>query len=316
MVFYFIKKGDTMKKYIGALGAIFLSVIIVLSGCTAKKSNINEEGPFVYYISKDSKDLVAIKADVPDTTKKAQAEFLINQLISPHGDSVSPLGKGTKLNSILIKDEIAEVNFSQEFSKVSELKAILAPTAVAKTLCSLDFISGVHIFIEGEEALGADGKPLGVILESELVINKSEPTQSPKTTVTLYFGDENAEFLVAERREVEVSNSSTLEKIIMDELLSGPKKSGNIRTIPQETKVLSIETKNKVCFVNLSSEFVNKHSGGTAAEKLTVYSVVNSLCELSTIDKIQFLIEGEKCEEYVHMVFNEPIFPDRTIIKK
>ena len=31
---------------------------------------------------------------------------------------------------------------------------------------------------------------------------------------------------------------------------------------------------------------------------LTVYSIVNSLCELDHIDKVQFLFEGEKLDDH------------------
>ncbi len=306
-----------MKKYIYTIALLMLSIVLILSGCKGSPvSSQAEEGPFVYYIDESSQDLVAEKFDVPNSTKKGQVKFLIEQLVSPPEGKISPLNKGTKLNSVVIKDEIASVDFTKEFSKGNNIKTTLAPAAVAKTLCSLDFISGVHIFVDGIEATGADGKPLGVILESDLVFNKSEPTSAPKTAITLYFGDEDAEFLVPERRNIELSNNDTIEKVIINELLRGPSVSGNIKTIPAETKVLSIETKDKVCFVNLSKEFADKHPGGTSAEKLTIYSIVNSLTELGTIDTVQFLIEGEKREEYIHMVFNEPIFPDKTLIKE
>jgi spore germination protein GerM len=134
--------------------------------------------------------------------------------------------------------------------------------------------------------------------------------------LVLYFGDEQAEYLVAERRNVEISNGNTVEKAVVEELLKGPTEMGHMKTIPQETKILSIETKNKVCFVNLSKDFVDKHSGGVAAEQLTVYSIVNSLTELGTVDRVQFLIEGEKREDFIHIAFNEPILRNKSIIRK
>ena len=48
---------------------------------------------------------------------------------------------------------------------------------------------------------------------------------------------------------------------------------------------------------------------------LTIYSVVNSLTELPHIDKVQFLIEGQKVEVFKHMIFNEPFVRDDEIIK-
>lgn len=310
-----------MKRCISAIEVLLLSVVLMLTGCgktEAPHTQTSESkvSASIYYISGNGSDLVAEKTEVPDTSRKGQLKYLVEQLINPPDGKTSPLCDGTKLNSVTMKDDVAVVDFSKEFSNKDDLKQTLAPAAVAKTLCSLDFVSGVQILVDGKEAVGADEKPLGVIRENDLVINKGEPTQAPKTTLVLYFSDETAEYLVPERRNVEIASGSTVEKVILDELLKGPTEGGHFKTIPQETKVLSVETKDNVCFVNFSKEFIDKHSGGSAGERLTVYSIVNSLTELGTIDMVQFLIEGEKREEFIHMTFNEPIVRDKSIIRQ
>ncbi len=307
-----------MKRHTFTIGIILLSVLLLLAWCVKNYKDAQDETQSaiaVYYISESGADLVANSITLPDTSRKGQVRYLIEQLITPPSGKISPLSDGTKLNSVTIRDDIAVIDFSEEFSKKDDLKQTLAPVAVAKTLCSLDFISGVQILVDGKEAIGADGKPLGIIYESDLVINKGEPTQAPKTTLVLYFSDENAEYLVAERRNIEIASGDTIEKTVVSELIKGPTEGGHAKTIPQETKLLSIETKNNVCFVNLSKEFVDKHPGGSTGERLTIYSIVNSLTELGTIDKVQFLIEGEKREEFIHMVLNEPIVRNKTIIR-
>ena len=117
-------------------------------------------------------------------------------------------------------------------------------------------------------------------------------------------------------REVEIPAAGSVEKIVVEELIKGPANDDHIATIPTDTKVLSVETKNDVCFVNFSKEFVTKHQGGSSGELFTVYSVVNSLTELGTVGSVQFLIEGEKRDEYLHLVFNEPIMRDTSMVLK
>ncbi len=314
----FSKEGDAMKRRAFTIVIILLAALLLLAWCGKHykdAQNETQSAIAVYYISQSGTDLVANSIKLPDTSRKGQVRYLIEQLITPPVGKISPLSDGTTLNSVTIRDDIAVIDFSEEFSKKDDLKQTLAPVAVAKTLCSLDFISGVQILVDGQEAIGTDGKPLGIIYESDLVINKGEPTQAPKTTLVLYFSDENAEYLVAERRNIEIASGDTIEKAVVNELIKGPTEAGRAKTIPQETKLLSIETKNNVCFVNLSKEFVDKHPGGSTGERLTIYSIVNSLTELGTIDKVQFLIEGEKREEYIHMVLNEPIVRNKTIIR-
>lgn len=305
-----------MKRFFIVSIIMLLSVIIILSGCTfigGRDASLDNTAS-VYYIEGDGSALVEAIVTLPDSSKKAQVKYLVEQLLNPPEGKLSPLCDGTELNSVTIKDEIAVVDFSEEFGDVDELRNALAPAAVAKTLCSLEFILGVSILVEGEEALGADGKPLGVIMESDVIgEGKAGPT---KATVVLYFANDMGDGLKAESREVEIAAASAVEKAVVEELIKGPKNAGSIGIIPAETKVLSVETKNNVCFVNLSRDFIVKYQGGTAGETLTVYSIVNSLTELGTIDSVQFLIEGEKRDEFIHMVLNEPITRDATIIKK
>lgn len=304
-----------MKRFLSVSLVALLSVIILLSGCTfvgGRDASLDDTAS-VYYIEGNGSALVEAVVTLPDSSKKAQVKYLIEQLLNPPKGKLSPLCDGTELNSVTIKDEIAVVDFSDEFEDFDELRNALAPAAVAKTLCSLEFISGVSILVDGTEAMGSDGKPLGVIMESDVVgEGKAENT---KAKVVLYFANDMGDGLSSENREVEVAAAGTVEKAIVEELIKGPKNAGSIGIIPAETKVISVETKNNVCFVNLSKDFVNKYQGGTAGETLTVYSIVNSLTELGTIDSVQFLIEGEKREEFVHMVINEPISRDASLIK-
>lgn len=305
-----------MKKYFSVSLIALLSVIIVLSGCTflGGRDTSLDNTASVYYIEGNGSALVEAIVTVPDSSRKAQVKYLIEQLLNPPKGKLSPLCEGTEVNSVTIKDEIAIVDFSDEFEEFDELRNALAPAAVAKTLCSLDFISGVSILVDGKEAMGSDGKPLGIIMESDVVgEGKAENT---KVEVVLYFANDMGDGLAAENREVLVAAASTVEKSIVEELIKGPKNAGSIGIIPIETKLISVETKNNVCFVNLSKDFINKYQGGTAGETLAIYSIVNSLTELGTIDSVQFLIEGEKRDEFVHMVINEPIKRDSSLIKK
>ena len=49
---------------------------------------------------------------------------------------------------------------------------------------------------------------------------------------------------------------------------------------------------------------------------MTVYSIVNSLTEISGVDKVQFLIEGQKKDVFIHLIFNEPFSRDQELIQK
>lgn len=302
-----------MKKKLFVFLTLLLSLVFVLSGCSLfpSLSGNSDVEAYVYYIEGNGTTLSKVNVSLPDGSKEEKVEYLANQLLNPPAGKTSPVCDGTKLNYVKIEDEIATIDFSKEFTDIKNPKYTLSPAAVAKTLCSLNFISGVNILVDGMPALGIDGTPIGIIMKSDVM---GDETSALKTTVSLYFGDEMGEGLVLERRNVGIPSSSTVERVIVDELLKGPSVANNISVIPAGVKVLSVETKNRVCFVNLSKEFVDKFTGGSSGEILTIYSIVNSLTELDTVGSVQFLIEGEKKDSLSHMAINEPIARDKSVI--
>lgn len=155
-------------------------------------------------------------------------------------------------------------------------------------------------------------------------IQKSDPKQPPisskpiqqKETVKLYFSDNQAMFLKPEVREVTVQGEP-LAEVVVKELIKGPTEKDLLKTVPPETKLLSLQVEDGIAYLNLSKEVQTKHWGGTTGEMMTVYSIANTLTDLNIgIKKVQFLVEGEKQETLVgHLGTFEPITPDWYMTK-
>ncbi|MCF8011653.1 MAG: GerMN domain-containing protein [Clostridiales bacterium] len=136
----------------------------------------------------------------------------------------------------------------------------------------------------------------------------SEPQETP-VEVTLYFSDDQAMHLVTEQREVS-KEGEALEEIVIRELIKGPKNPKHNKTIPQEAELMSVSVVEGVAYVNFSKEFSTKHWGGSTGETMTLYSVTNSLCELEGIEKVQFLLEGDKMQSLAgHYDTSNPLEP-------
>jgi germination protein M len=82
-----------------------------------------------------------------------------------------------------------------------------------------------------------------------------------------------------------------LEKLVIEQLMEGPKEKGRLATIPSGTKLITISVVDGVCYVNLDEMFLNQNQ--EISEQVVLYSVVDSLTELSTIDKVQISINGD-----------------------
>ncbi|MFA4885664.1 MAG: GerMN domain-containing protein [Desulfotomaculaceae bacterium] len=123
--------------------------------------------------------------------------------------------------------------------------------------------------------------------------------------LNLYFADNNAEYVHLEKRDVLVADAQTA-KAVVEALINGPVVSGLNPTIPEGTSLLNIYIQYGTCFVDFSREFIVNHPGGSAGELMTLASIVNSLTELDTIDRVQILVEGKSGETLGQILLAQP----------
>jgi len=224
--------------------------------------------------------------------------------------------EGTKLLSIKIEGNTATVDFSKQFNQVGgSVAEIVERVSLVNTLTDIKGIEKVKILIEGKDLIGPSGFPLGELKKTELDA-QGKPVPGETRTFTLYFGSPDADAVKAEKRDVVYPKGEDLVKVIFDELAKGPGTQGLIPSIPEGTRLMSVDKKDGVCSINLSKEFIDNQTGGSAGEAITIYSIVNSLTELPGIDKVQFLIEGQVREYYTHAEFSEPFPRNESFIQK
>jgi germination protein M len=225
----------------------------------------------------------------------------------------NPIPEGTELLGINIKDKVAIVDFSKEFLKTEGLSEITTRLSVVNTLTRIKGVDKVRIHIEGKDMIGPSGMPLGD-MEPALLNDDGTPMAQERKTVTLYFSDNEAMYLVGEERDIIVTEKDGIEELVIMELLKGPVSEHLWDTIPDGTRLISASTKNGICTVDFSSEYVDNSPGGSTSEMMAIYSVVNTLTELEGVQKVQFLIEGKKKEIYTHVIFDKPFSRDESII--
>jgi len=118
---------------------------------------------------------------------------------------------------------------------------------------------------------------------------KDEPGIQTKEYIRLYFPDNSAERVWPEIQYVTVTDNRS-EAAAVEALISGPFSEGLSRSIPEDTKLLGLYVVNEICTVDFSREFVDDHWGGSAGEMTTLASIVNTLTELPTINKVMILV--------------------------
>ena len=296
-----------MKKKLCLLAFVFVLALITMFGCTkTTQQNIK-----LYFSNTEKTEL---KTETRTFKGNVNVNTILEELLKGPSDLplVRIIPQGTKLLSSTKEGDLVNLDFSNEYKTLSSQDELLARHSIAKTVFEIEGINRIKIFVGGTELLNSNGVSVGEISKDSLVTTPTE-NKTKYENITLYFSDDAAMYVVGEVRNAPILDNS-LEKTIVTELIKGPENKALLPTIPEGTKLLSIETKDSICFVNFSQDFVSKHSGGSAGEYITVYSIVNSLTELDNVEKVQFLVEGNKLEIFKHMEFGEPFSRDASTI--
>jgi hypothetical protein len=124
--------------------------------------------------------------------------------------------------------------------------------------------------------------------------NKTTASSVPQmTNVAVYYlkATDNDFYLVREVHRVK--KTPAIAKAALNELINGkPVTPGAYRVLPSGTKVLEINIDQGLATVNLSSE-VLKANVGAEGEALGIASIVNTLTELPSIQKVSFMVDGQ-----------------------
>lgn len=141
-----------------------------------------------------------------------------------------------------------------------------------------------------------------------------QPIPGEMIEVNLYFSDSQAMYLVSEKRKI--PQTTSLAKQVVDELIKGPASSDLYSTIPEDTRVNEVYIADDIVYVDLSEEVFKNHPGGSSGELMTVYSIVDSLTEISPIKGVQILVEGNERNSLVgHVDISMPLLRDEDWIK-
>jgi len=148
---------------------------------------------------------------------------------------------------------------------------------------------------------------------------KKQSIPTEKREVLLYFSDFEEEYLVGEKREIlkrDEVDEEAKEAII--ELIKGPK-GKLVHTLPPRTKLLTLRVNDKgVAEINFNKALSKDHPGGSSAEMMSIYSIVNSLTlNFPQIKKVQILIEGKTGETITgHLSLDQPISSKPDLIRR
>lgn len=278
---------------------IFLTVVccVLFSGCGKETS---EQSMSVYYLSAENNVLLQESypsLSVEEALDKMKVHGVLNDTVEIEKYNLY----NTNLN----------LYFTEKYLSLEKSQEVLTRAAIVQTMTQVEQIDFVTFYINGEKA------PYGMMSSEDFVQNTGSSIESYQTAdLTLYFADKEGMALKEKKvTNVRYNANTSVERLVIEQLLKGTESSGTQSTVPESTTLLGLSVKENICYVNFDEKFVSESYD--LNPEVVIYSIVNSLIANGNVSEVQILIEGESDELYKNTVdLSRPLSWNMTLIKE
>lgn len=293
-----------MKKrflYQTLFWCVLLLVVLSFTGCNEQERQGTSID--ISYLNKNETKLVKethylVGSDI----KENIVEVLTLLCAVPENKELkATLTSGINVVTYTLDSDQVTVSLSEKYKDLPRTTEVLTRAAIVRSLTAIEGISCVMITVNGEPLTDVSGNAVGLMTADMFVDNAGTKVEEEDTKVMLrlYFANEEGDGLIAVNRELshnaDVSNVS-MEKIVLEQLIKGPANDETYPVISPDTKIVSATVKDGVCYINFDNAFETAINNVTT--DVTIYSIVNSLSELSMINKVQISIDGDSDNKF------------------
>lgn len=270
--------------------AILLLLFVLLTACAHKEEK--GEGSFLLYCpaaqleSVPGEDAIVTREFMVDGAREMGTEelalALLDGLLQVQEDASlrAPLPAGTRVQEITLSGKLLRVDFSKQYARLSGVDLTLADYCVALTLTQLDAVNGASITVEGR---ALPQRRERILTSADPLLSSTEETLRP-VTVQLYFAEESG-VLCARQHSLHLYEGQSQTSALLAALLAGPTEEGLESCVPADLEILSVRSKEGLCYLDLAAE--------TKLSSRAIEALVASLCSLPNVQRVQLAFGGE-----------------------
>lgn len=287
---------ERFQKILFLFGLILMLAVISI-GCSSEE----KQGTAIdiSYLNKKETKLVTETHYLESTDTKDMIVEVLKLLcaVPDNKELKATLTSGINIITYSYDGEQVIVSLGEKYKELSRTTEVLTRAALVKSLTNIPGINYVMLTVNGEALTDLSGNAIGIMTADMFVDNAGTQVETveSKVNLRLYFANETGDGLIAVNRELthnaDVSNVP-MEKLVVEQLISGPANNETFPTISSDTKLVNITVKDGVCYLTFNSAILTTVNNVTT--DVTIYSIVNSLVELSNINKVQISIEDNK----------------------
>jgi len=278
----------------GMLLLFFAWGMLLLAGC-AKKEHLPEPGTEVYQIYYLNTAVTQL-SPVEYRTATTDTDLLIQELMEQFQKVPDDVDCQAALTDKVVyqgykqEDIVLYLYFDNNYTSMIPSREILCRAALAKTLTQIPGIQYINIYSGEQPLMDSAGMPVGGVSSADFVDSISDVNTYEWAELTLYFTDLEGEKLFAEKREVIYNLNASMAQVILEELIKGPE-SDLMPTLDPQTRLLNVSVNENMCYLNFDASFLNNQL--EVKDYIPIYSIVNSLSELSSVNQVQITVNGE-----------------------
>lgn len=275
-------------------------LLLFLTGVSACGRN-GQEGGYsyhIYYVNKEGTGVVSEEYVTNSVDRDALLQEFIRQLqdTAEKPEYISPLPAA--FQGYTLNEGQMNLDFSEDYIKQEPIVEVLCRAAVVRTLTQIEGIDTITFSVQSETLTDALGVPVGAMTADSFIDNAgTEINAYTEAEFKLYFANEAGDALTEVNRNVIYNSNISMERQVVEELIKGPKNDGQTGTeagyptINPAVAIISVTVRDRVCYVNLSEDFLTPAYNVTS--QVTLYSIVNSLVELPGVNRVQISVDGE-----------------------
>ena len=305
-----------------ALWAVLLTLVLLsgMTGCAREEKE--DSGLLLYYLNEDLSSLSTLSYPMEDGKSKADlspqemADDMLEQLATSSGDvrSIAPIQNFTVTGTTLQNGTLT-VFLSSDYEELETVREILTRAALVNTLCQIDGVDSVSFLCGDHPLTNEDGSVVTAMNSDMFIFNSGKEIMNyEKVRLHLYFANEDGDQLVDTYRNVVYNSNISMERLVVEQVLKGPNSDVVFPTLNPASKVLSVTTRDGVCYVNLDQAFLTEPYGVTS--QVAIYSLVNSLTELSSVSAVQITIEGKTGKAFMDSSLSSAFERNLSVVRK
>lgn len=302
-------RGDRRSFHAGCCLMLVLCLFLsaVLAGCSSPEGESQPDAASgTYKIYRQNADGDRL---VPTKFKPSSEEFqgILREVLdqfrtSGKEGSLSTLPDTVKINSSTILISEIDVDFSTDYLSLDKVQELLLRCALVETLLQLPGVDSVRFTVEGQP-LVLNGTEVGAMTADSFIVPSQDAINSTRSMeIPLYFSNAAGDKLLKETRKIYYSSNLNKERVVAEEIISGPDHDSMFPVTTSSVIVLGARVRGSTCLIDFSKTVNDLPAADSKVNpEVALYAFVNAICDAcgdSGITGVQFTIDGKSDQRF------------------